>query len=52
VAVTEAGMFAAAIRRKLVREIATNFGHVIPAASSARSGPILDCSAMGQSPGR
>jgi hypothetical protein len=52
VGVTEAGMFATAIRRKLVREISANFGKVIPAAYSSGSGPRVDCGAVGQSPGR
>jgi hypothetical protein len=52
VGVTETGMFATAIRRKLVREISADFGRVIPAAYIARPARRADCNAIGQAPGR
>jgi len=52
IGVTETGMFATAIRRKLVREISTNTEKAIPAAYSWRSSRAVDCTAVGQLPGR
>ncbi|MFD1984105.1 DUF1194 domain-containing protein [Mesorhizobium newzealandense] len=52
IGVTEAAMFATAVRRKLVREIAMNMGQVIHAAYTARSDRTVDCNAIGQLPGR
>ena len=52
IGVTEASMFATAIRRKLVREISMNIGQVIHAAYTTRSDRTVDCNLIGQLPGR
>ena len=52
IGVTEAGMFATAVRRKLVREISMNMGQVIHAAYTMRSDRTVDCNVIGQLPGR
>ena len=52
IGVTEAAMFASAVRRKLVREISMNMGQVIYAAYTARSDRTVDCNVIGQLPGR
>jgi hypothetical protein len=52
IGVTDAAMFATAVRRKLVREISMNMDRVIYAAYTERSGPTVDCNMIGQLPGR
>jgi hypothetical protein len=52
IGVTEVGMFATAVRRKLVREISMNVGQVIRAAYTTRSDRTVDCNVIGQLPGR
>ncbi|MDX8503332.1 DUF1194 domain-containing protein [Mesorhizobium sp. VK4C] len=52
IGVTEAAMFATAVRRKLVREISMNMDQVIYAAYAERSGRTVDCNVIGQFPGR
>ncbi|WP_167449167.1 DUF1194 domain-containing protein [Mesorhizobium hawassense] len=52
VGVTEAAMFATAVRRKLVREISMNMDQVIYTSYTERSGPTVDCNMIGQLPGR
>lgn len=52
IGVTEATMFATAVRRKLVREISMNMDRVIYAAYTERSGRTVDCNAIAQLPGR
>ncbi|TIS03895.1 MAG: DUF1194 domain-containing protein, partial [Mesorhizobium sp.] len=52
IGVTDAAMFATAVRRKLVREISMNMDRVIYAAYTGRSAPAVDCNMIGQSPGR
>ncbi|AZO11989.1 MULTISPECIES: DUF1194 domain-containing protein [unclassified Mesorhizobium] len=52
IGVTEAAMFATAVRRKLVREISMNMGEVIHASYAARSDRTVDCNMIAQSPGR
>jgi hypothetical protein len=51
IGVTDAAMFATAVRRKLVREISMNMEQVIYAAYTERSGTV-DCNMIGQLPGR
>ncbi|RWI16441.1 DUF1194 domain-containing protein [Mesorhizobium sp.] len=52
IGVTNAEMFATAIRRKLVREISMNMNQVIYAAYTERSDRTVDCNMIGQLPGR
>ncbi|MDX8481531.1 DUF1194 domain-containing protein [Mesorhizobium sp. VK24D] len=52
IGVTEATMFATAVRRKLVREISMNMNQVIYAAYTARSDSTVDCNVIAQLPGR
>ncbi|RUV46326.1 MULTISPECIES: DUF1194 domain-containing protein [unclassified Mesorhizobium] len=52
IGVTEPAMFATAVRRKLVREIAMNTDLVIYATYTARSDSTTDCNLVGQLPGR
>ena len=52
IGVTDAAMFATAVRRKLVREISMNMDQVIYAAYTERAGPTVDCNMIGQLPGR
>ncbi|TIS54324.1 MAG: DUF1194 domain-containing protein [Mesorhizobium sp.] len=52
IGVTDAAMFATAVRRKLVREISMNMDQVIYASYTERSGPTVDCNMIGQLPGR
>lgn len=52
IGVTEAAMFATAVRRKLVREISMNMGQVIHASYTVRSDRTVDCNGIAQVPGR
>jgi hypothetical protein len=52
IGVTDAAMFATAVRRKLVREISMNLDQVIYAAYTGRSDRTVDCNMTGQLPGR
>ncbi|WP_167392224.1 DUF1194 domain-containing protein [Mesorhizobium sophorae] len=52
IGVTEAAMFATAVRRKLVREISMNMGQVIHASYTVRSHRTVDCNGIAQVPGR
>ncbi|RWD07635.1 MAG: DUF1194 domain-containing protein [Mesorhizobium sp.] len=52
IGVTEATMFATAVRLKLVREISMNMGQVLHAAYTTRSDRTADCNMIAQSPGR
>jgi len=52
IGVTDAAMFATAVRRKLVREISMNMDQVIYAAYTGRSSLTVDCNMIGQLPGR
>ena len=52
IGVTEAAMFATAVRRKLVREIAMNTDRLIYAAYTATSDSTIDCNVIAQVPGR
>jgi hypothetical protein len=44
--------FEAAIRRKLIREIAGLPARLVPASSHPQSHPVVDCLSVGQAPGR
>ena len=52
IGVTEAATLAAAVRRKLVREISMDMDQVIYTAYTERSGRTVDCNMIGQLPGR
>ena len=52
IGVTEAAMFATAVRRKLVREISLNMDQVVYAGYTARSNRTVDCNVIAQLPGR
>jgi hypothetical protein len=52
IGVTEAAMFATAVRRKLVREISMNMGQVIYTDYTARLDRTVDCNVIAQLPGR
>jgi hypothetical protein len=52
IGVTDVQLFAAAIRRKLVREISMTHSQVIPAAFGRRSERTFDCQMFSEGPGR